>query len=42
VAEELRRFVGIGYRHLIGGFPPPVDVESMERLAGEVRAAVES
>ena len=42
VAAELRRFVGIGYRHLIAGFPAPVDAETMERLAGEVRAAVEA
>jgi alkanesulfonate monooxygenase SsuD/methylene tetrahydromethanopterin reductase-like flavin-dependent oxidoreductase (luciferase family) len=42
VADELRRFMGIGYRHLIAGFPAPVDTESMERLAGEVRTAIES
>jgi alkanesulfonate monooxygenase SsuD/methylene tetrahydromethanopterin reductase-like flavin-dependent oxidoreductase (luciferase family) len=42
VAEELRKFVGIGYRHIIAGFPSPVDTESMERLAGEVRASVEA
>jgi alkanesulfonate monooxygenase SsuD/methylene tetrahydromethanopterin reductase-like flavin-dependent oxidoreductase (luciferase family) len=42
VAAELRRFVGIGYRHLIAGFPAPVDAETMKRLAGEVRAAVEA
>ena len=34
---ELQRFVGIGYRHLIAGFPAPYDRESMERLATEVR-----
>jgi alkanesulfonate monooxygenase SsuD/methylene tetrahydromethanopterin reductase-like flavin-dependent oxidoreductase (luciferase family) len=42
VAEELVRFVGIGYRHMIGGFPAPFDRESMERLAGEVRPMVEA
>jgi alkanesulfonate monooxygenase SsuD/methylene tetrahydromethanopterin reductase-like flavin-dependent oxidoreductase (luciferase family) len=42
VAEELVRFVGIGYRHVIGGFPAPFDRESMERLAGEVRPMVEA
>jgi alkanesulfonate monooxygenase SsuD/methylene tetrahydromethanopterin reductase-like flavin-dependent oxidoreductase (luciferase family) len=42
VADELRKFMSIGYRHLIGGFPAPVDAESMERLAGEVRSAVET
>jgi alkanesulfonate monooxygenase SsuD/methylene tetrahydromethanopterin reductase-like flavin-dependent oxidoreductase (luciferase family) len=42
VAEELRRFAGIGYRLVIGGFPAPFDGESMERLAGEVRPMVEA
>jgi alkanesulfonate monooxygenase SsuD/methylene tetrahydromethanopterin reductase-like flavin-dependent oxidoreductase (luciferase family) len=42
VAEELRKFMGIGYRHLIAGFPAPVDTESLERLAGEIRSAVEA
>jgi alkanesulfonate monooxygenase SsuD/methylene tetrahydromethanopterin reductase-like flavin-dependent oxidoreductase (luciferase family) len=42
VAEQLRRFVGIGYRHLIAGFPAPYDAESMERLATEVRPMVEA
>jgi hypothetical protein len=42
VAAELRRYVSLGYRHMIAGFPAPIDVESMERLAGEVREAVES
>lgn len=42
VAAELSRFVGIGYRHLIAGFPAPVDAETMERLAGEVRTMVEA
>lgn len=42
VAEDLRRFVDMGYRHLIGGFPAPYDAESMERLAGEVRTMVEA
>jgi alkanesulfonate monooxygenase SsuD/methylene tetrahydromethanopterin reductase-like flavin-dependent oxidoreductase (luciferase family) len=42
VAEELTRFVGIGYRHVIGGFPAPFDRESMVRLAGQVRQMVEA
>jgi alkanesulfonate monooxygenase SsuD/methylene tetrahydromethanopterin reductase-like flavin-dependent oxidoreductase (luciferase family) len=42
VAAELARFVGIGYRHLIAGFPAPVDIETMDRLAGEVRTMVEA
>ncbi len=42
VAAELRRFVGIGYRHLIAGFPAPIDAQTMDRLAGEVRTMVEA
>ena len=42
VAEELLRFVEIGYRHLIAGFPAPFDPESMERLARDVRPLVEA
>ncbi len=42
VAAEMRRFTGIGFRHLIAGFPAPVDAETMERLAGEVRTLVEA
>ena len=41
VAAELRRFVDIGYRHLIAGFPAPYDSETMERLATEVRPMLE-
>ena len=37
VAERLAPFLGIGYRHLIAGFPSPYDEESMTRLATEVR-----
>jgi F420-dependent oxidoreductase-like protein len=37
VAEMLRPFLGIGFRHFIIGFPAPVDVESMERLVTEVK-----
>jgi alkanesulfonate monooxygenase SsuD/methylene tetrahydromethanopterin reductase-like flavin-dependent oxidoreductase (luciferase family) len=42
VAEELVRFVEIGYRHLIAGFPAPFDRESMERLTRDVRPIVEA
>jgi alkanesulfonate monooxygenase SsuD/methylene tetrahydromethanopterin reductase-like flavin-dependent oxidoreductase (luciferase family) len=42
VAEELLRFVEIGYRHHIAGFPAPFDRESMERLAKDVRPIVEA
>ncbi len=37
VAERLRPFLDIGYRHLIAGFPSPHDEESMTRFATEVR-----
>ncbi len=37
VAEAMRPFLGIGFRHFIIGFPSPYDAESMERLATEVR-----
>jgi alkanesulfonate monooxygenase SsuD/methylene tetrahydromethanopterin reductase-like flavin-dependent oxidoreductase (luciferase family) len=39
VIERLAPFPEIGYRHLIAGFPPPHDEESMTRLATEVRPA---
>ena len=41
VAERLRPFVELGYRHLIGGFPSPHDEESMTRFATEVRPILE-
>ena len=34
-------FLGIGYRHLVFGFPSPYDEESMTRLATEVRPILE-
>ena len=37
VVEHLRPFGEIGFRHLIVGFPPPHDAESMERLMTEVK-----
>jgi alkanesulfonate monooxygenase SsuD/methylene tetrahydromethanopterin reductase-like flavin-dependent oxidoreductase (luciferase family) len=37
VAERIRPFLDLGYRHLIAGFPPPYDEESMTRFATEVR-----
>lgn len=42
VFEHLRPFVEAGYRHLICGFPPPYDEESMTRLAREVRPRLEA
>ena len=41
VSERLAPFLEIGYRHLIAGFPGPHDVESMTRLATEVRPLLE-
>jgi alkanesulfonate monooxygenase SsuD/methylene tetrahydromethanopterin reductase-like flavin-dependent oxidoreductase (luciferase family) len=41
VAEQLAPYLGIGYRHLIVGFPAPYDEETMTRFATEVRALLE-
>ena len=40
VAEKMRPFLGIGFRHFIIGFPSPYDAESMERLMTEVKPAL--
>jgi alkanesulfonate monooxygenase SsuD/methylene tetrahydromethanopterin reductase-like flavin-dependent oxidoreductase (luciferase family) len=40
VAERIRPFLDLGYRHLIAGFPSPYDQESMTRFATEVRELV--
>lgn len=37
VAERLRPYLGIGFRHFIAGFPSPYDPESMERLIRDVK-----
>jgi alkanesulfonate monooxygenase SsuD/methylene tetrahydromethanopterin reductase-like flavin-dependent oxidoreductase (luciferase family) len=37
VVEHLRPFGEIGFRHVIVGFPPPHDAETMERLISEVK-----
>ena len=42
VADMLRPYLEIGYRHLIGGFPSPYDRESMERFATDVRPMLEA
>jgi alkanesulfonate monooxygenase SsuD/methylene tetrahydromethanopterin reductase-like flavin-dependent oxidoreductase (luciferase family) len=42
VAEKMRPFLGIGYRHLIIGFPSPYDAESMERMITEVKPILEA
>lgn len=41
VAAIVAPFVELGYRHLIAGFPAPVDDESMTRFATEVRPLLE-
>ena len=41
VADKLRPFLGIGFRHWIVGFPAPFDAETMERLVTEVKPMVE-
>ncbi len=40
VADILRPYLGIGFRHFTFGFPAPYDAESMERLSTEVRQLV--
>jgi alkanesulfonate monooxygenase SsuD/methylene tetrahydromethanopterin reductase-like flavin-dependent oxidoreductase (luciferase family) len=37
VAEQLRPYLGIGFRHFSVGCPHPYDAESMERLIREVK-----
>jgi alkanesulfonate monooxygenase SsuD/methylene tetrahydromethanopterin reductase-like flavin-dependent oxidoreductase (luciferase family) len=41
VVERLLPYVELGYRHLVTGFPPPYDEESMTRFATEVRPILE-
>jgi len=41
VTQRLLPFLGLGYRHLIAGFPSPHDEESMVRFATEVRPLLE-
>lgn len=42
VAEKMRPFLEIGFRHFIVGSPSPYDEESVERLAREVRPMLEA
>jgi F420-dependent oxidoreductase-like protein len=42
VAEAMRPYLDIGFRHFIIGFPSPHDAESMERLVTEVRPMLAS
>jgi len=41
VAEKMRPFLGIGFRHFILGFPGPHDAESMERMITDVKPMLE-
>jgi alkanesulfonate monooxygenase SsuD/methylene tetrahydromethanopterin reductase-like flavin-dependent oxidoreductase (luciferase family) len=41
VAEVMRPFLGIGFRHFIIGYPSPHDAESMERMVTEVKPLLE-
>jgi alkanesulfonate monooxygenase SsuD/methylene tetrahydromethanopterin reductase-like flavin-dependent oxidoreductase (luciferase family) len=42
VADKLRPYLGIGFRHFSVGCPPPYDAESMERLVTEVKPMLEA
>jgi alkanesulfonate monooxygenase SsuD/methylene tetrahydromethanopterin reductase-like flavin-dependent oxidoreductase (luciferase family) len=42
LAERLRPYLGIGFRHFVFGFPSPYDEESMERLVREVKPMLEA
>ena len=42
VAESMRPFLDIGFRHFIIGFPSPHDAETMERMVAEVKPLLES
>ncbi len=42
VAEMMRPYLGIGFRHFICGFPSPHDAETMERLSTEVKPMLEA
>ena len=42
VAEMMRPYLGIGFRHFILGFPAPYDAETMERMITEVKPMLEA
>jgi alkanesulfonate monooxygenase SsuD/methylene tetrahydromethanopterin reductase-like flavin-dependent oxidoreductase (luciferase family) len=42
IAERMRPYLGIGFRHFIIGFPSPYDAESMERLVTEVKPMLDA
>src|SRR5438067_969855 len=42
IAEILRPYLGIGFRHFVVGFPHPYDTETMERLIRDVGPMLEA
>ena len=42
VADAIRPYLGIGFRHFTIGFPSPYDAESMERLVTEVKPMLDA
>ena len=42
VAETMRPYLGIGFRHFLIGMPSPFDAETMERLMTEVKPMLEA
>jgi alkanesulfonate monooxygenase SsuD/methylene tetrahydromethanopterin reductase-like flavin-dependent oxidoreductase (luciferase family) len=42
VAEAIRPYLGIGFRHLIVGVPHPYDAETLERLMTEVKPMLDT
>ena len=42
VADKLRPYLAIGFRHFSVGCPPPFDAESLERLIREVKPMLEA
>ena len=42
IADRLRPYLGIGFRHFVAGFPSPHDAESMERLIRDVKPMLEA
>jgi alkanesulfonate monooxygenase SsuD/methylene tetrahydromethanopterin reductase-like flavin-dependent oxidoreductase (luciferase family) len=42
VAEKMRPYLGIGFRHFICGFPGPHDPETIERMITEVKPMLEA
>ena len=42
IAERLRPFVELGFTHFIADMPAPFDVETIERLVGEVKPLLEA